>query len=785
MAISAAKLETEDTSNTLLLLDRSVYSDELYGSFVWLAESLTYYSPDTIGSLTFTPAMAKRTVTVPAGGSLVAPLVQGSLDGTAGDTITYSRGTQVAGNWYDTFDPYQGSISLWLRPEWDGDDGREHILFAAGNYSGHVVISKLSTNNLFAYIENDGGVIGETVSVSGWTAGTQYHIVVRWNSHTTIDGTNYVCLTINNSHSYDTTSTWTANAPEGTLYIGNEAENEDQVANAVISDLHVFRRILTDGDNTIPAPEGASSDEIAGLYASGAGAPVSNVIVDAGESCVFGLPTDGTAEALESSDANQAWSAPLRADNELTDWHCQTTYGSSAWSTVGDPATGPADDTSNMLYGDNCYSFDPDADAEGISQQFSCSAGDDFYLSAWVQDDGTYPAELLVYDDDNSANIVAVNSSSGGTWENLTTCFEAPAGCTHISVSVLSTNASQGATLVQQVVVYPNLIDDPGFETAAAGSDQGTPTTSERSTARAHTGTYSYHIVTDESLEGRYYSIAVVEGQYYFVSAWVYIESGTAFQIRVQVNADASFSTTTTGAWTRVAGVFRATGTGNATVRFRGGAGPHGFYFDDISMNALDPITLTCTPADEDASREAMDGTPWGDAVDTFRVDGRDTLTIPTSGVLDADTGSWIAWTRPRHSGNAWADEYLIDASGAGADDRFYVKRNTGAQTMTIGYGDSTDTTTATFSTADEHMIAARWTGGDVDVSVDGAAWESSITGAAAPTLGANAYLGSDKDGAMQGDAATMGIGISRQALSSGQIAAIYARTRPIVLGDL
>ena len=46
-------------------------------------------------ALTFTPGMAK----VAGQTFAAAPLVQGDIDGTSGDTLTFPRGDQIAGNW--------------------------------------------------------------------------------------------------------------------------------------------------------------------------------------------------------------------------------------------------------------------------------------------------------------------------------------------------------------------------------------------------------------------------------------------------------------------------------------------------------------------------------------------------------------------------------------------------------------------------------------------------------------------------------------------------------------
>ena len=720
-------------------------------------------------ALTFTPAMAKRAVTVPAGGSLVAPLVQGKLDGTAGDALSYGRGTQVVANWYDTMDPYQFTISFWYRPEYAGNDGLNHGVW----YSDvDFYMFKALGNTLRLQVSD----VNYDSGATSWAAGAWVHVVVSLSLSNTIDGTNYVRFSINNAHSYAGAAAPTLDLPAATVYLGSYGPTLQ--SNAAISDFHIFRRILTDGDNVIPAPEGANADEIAALYAAGAGAPASSVIVDYGESCVFGFPTNGTAETLAAASAVDALYAPLRADNKLADWHCQTAYAASAWATLGTPATGPTDDTTNMIFGANCYTFDPDADEEGITQAFVAVAGQDYYISAWVEDAGDFAAEVEVYDATGSASILTLATSGAGGAQNLTGCFEVPAGCISVAVRVKSTNAGQGAVIVHQVLVYSNLWDDGGMETGTAPTDVGTPTTSAQSGDQEHSGAASWKVVADATDEGIKRAITTTSGSFYMAAGYVY--AATAGTVDLTIGGK-TVTSAGNDAWKRLTLTFRATAASTDVSWLSNAA--QTFYVDDVVVHELDPITLTCTAANEAASRESMALTPWGTA-DTLRVDGRDTLSIPTANNLIAAEGVIALWVKFRHA-TAWADECLWFTSIT-SPNAFALYRIATTNVLSVFYGNLSDTSTATIANTNWHHIAFTWKGGTCYLYIDGvAAAGFAITGATVPTLAATLYLGSNGTPALDADAAILGVITGNRAISGGEVLRLYNRTVVWTLGDI
>jgi len=245
--------------------------------------------------------MAKR---MGPGPFAAAPIVQGNWDGTGTpDVLSFLRGTVMlpAGRaWYDNIDPYQGSIVFWITPEWDGNDGLEHRFLSNQQF----FIRKLGNDLAIA-------ISGTSISVdiSGWTAGTTYCVIARWDSKNTIDGTNYGCISINDAHTFGDATVGSAADPGTSLFIGlNEASTVP--ANAIIEGLTIYRRPLWDGTYGIDVGNG---DEIAAIYAAGAGADP--CLITGSWDAVFCLPTDAAPGALTTG-VGEAWSQPHSSEIE-------------------------------------------------------------------------------------------------------------------------------------------------------------------------------------------------------------------------------------------------------------------------------------------------------------------------------------------------------------------------------------------------------------------------------------------------------------------------------------
>jgi hypothetical protein len=257
---------------------------------------------------TFTPGMAKR----PGQGPFdAAPIVQGQLDGPPNDVLITETcatvGNVVAATFKEFIDLNQGTIVFWITPEWDGDDGIRHELFWL---SGSAAIEKMDTNVLRLVLY--GSIV--QVDVSAWAAGTTYFVAFRWDFNHTLDGTNYASITVDAADTFGMSTAPTLGTPASLLRIGAfDATHVAGNPSAIIEGLTVFRRVLYDGTYGTPPLDG--TDELAAIYAAGAGADPSQVVKGSWDT-VFCLPTNCATGALVTG-TGEAWSHPH--DSELLD----------------------------------------------------------------------------------------------------------------------------------------------------------------------------------------------------------------------------------------------------------------------------------------------------------------------------------------------------------------------------------------------------------------------------------------------------------------------------------
>ncbi|MBN1917512.1 MAG: Ig-like domain-containing protein [Verrucomicrobia bacterium] len=74
----------------------------------------------------------------------------------------------------------QGYISFWIRPNWNGNDGKAHRLLRIGDGRNGLLVEKSAQNVLRFIMASPGTTTASRADVSHWRAGEWHHVVVVW-----------------------------------------------------------------------------------------------------------------------------------------------------------------------------------------------------------------------------------------------------------------------------------------------------------------------------------------------------------------------------------------------------------------------------------------------------------------------------------------------------------------------------------------------------------------------------------------------------------------------------
>ncbi len=717
-------------------------------------------------AVTFTAGMAKRSGPGPFA---AAAIVQGKWDGTGtGDEVTFSRSGQIVGVFYDNFDFAQGTIVFWVTPEWDGNDGVARQLLRFGE---RVFLS--TQTNLLRMDAQDVVLATQraTIDISAWTAGTTYLVVGRWDMTNTLDGTNFAAISVDDVGAFGGTTA--AGPPGGTgsaMNVGSDASGQN-LADAIIEGLHIYRRVLFDGAYGTDVGNG---DELAAIYAAGAGADPT--LTTGSWDVVFALPTDSSTGALTSG-TGEAWSHP-HSSCVMGDCWGETDYQSSAWSTVGTPTSitnTAAISTAQQLFGAGGYGWTADASGEGITQTVTGLVTDTNYVvRVLAHSDVTITTR--VWDVTNEADIVADFIVAPTTYVTTPAVslftFELPtiarngadADSTAFSVAVLALGA--GDVFVHQAEVQAQLIDNPSLETGSGdpwipdgwtniGLDAGD---SEAEAATVHSGAVAMQWnVGAGSSEGLYDNVTTGVGVFYSMGGWHY-GNGAAFLNLASFSMERGLlqhSTTdwqrpfaAAAAWNPLFGVWRALST-NMRPLIQGTSAQ--VYLDDLYLLELDTVTLTVTPASEPNSAESGG----------LRGDGADVKAQPILGMIDADAFSFTRTWRPRHA--------AANLVAFGAADAYYIHAWGDASNYVSVYGSATNQLTLAFNDGDgeqsatwdatglidadgSYLMEARSDGNTTELVIDGTVRAEITDNVDFATLPTIVYWDNQQDGTSQGD---------------------------------
>lgn len=187
---------------------------------------------------------------------------------TSKDLLYYGLSSQINGGNWSNINANQGSIILWIKPSFDPEDNKRHILIYFGDTSTETQISLLkdSGNELIFNVKLGGAsnrrATINNVSASNLPKGEWAMIGMRWDINNTIDASaNYVQLDILGDSEAGNTNAFTAVGISGfNLMIGKGVNPSSPTEEGDVGLIHwqLEERAITDS-------------ELTALYNSGAG----------------------------------------------------------------------------------------------------------------------------------------------------------------------------------------------------------------------------------------------------------------------------------------------------------------------------------------------------------------------------------------------------------------------------------------------------------------------------------------------------------------------------------
>jgi hypothetical protein len=323
-----------------------------------------------------TQGQAKR---VALGPFSAAPIVQGGwANGDPSDTLVFPRGNLIGAALYETLDADQGSLVMWIMPEWDGNDGKRHDFFNNDFGDPGRVSLRKEGDLLILRVGDTAGTDEVGINISAWQAGQAHLVVGRWDNDNGLSGLNTICLSIDGGADSCSTQVSPPASFSPSNYIGSD-RNGTNPANAIIEGLTVYRRPLFNGTNGIDVGNG---NEVSLIWNGGSGRDPTSVT--GSWDVVFCLPTDSAAGTL-STGTGEAWSHPHTSNLLYTDssdtggFMLGASPGADNWQPepVGTPTLGVVP-VNQKIYAGGFSVRSSGTSNEGIYRDIAVTAGDDW-----------------------------------------------------------------------------------------------------------------------------------------------------------------------------------------------------------------------------------------------------------------------------------------------------------------------------------------------------------------------------------------------------------------------
>ncbi len=99
--------------------------------------------------------------------------------------LAISSGTYLTYRNNNDLNPQEGTLELWIKPKWNGNDSRSHYILRQGD-SGGILIGKDSANNLRLILNRKGAngqpEIDVGFSIADWKVNNWHHLAFTWSN---------------------------------------------------------------------------------------------------------------------------------------------------------------------------------------------------------------------------------------------------------------------------------------------------------------------------------------------------------------------------------------------------------------------------------------------------------------------------------------------------------------------------------------------------------------------------------------------------------------------------
>ena len=574
------------------------------------------------------------------------------------DNLYFDRGSLLNGFNYKNFNPYQGTVVIWLKPYFTAGDLLGHTIFiekfGSNNFISIEIDNQTTPGITFTYREptatnsaSISGVAGDIV------AGAWVMITARWDLKNKIDSSNNsLQIDVNTSREGgNTKSTIAVGDVDATLSIGQDENlNASQITEGLIH-WQILERALSDA-------------EIAALYNSGAGVEP------------FVTPDTKLLSAGELSSGVPVSVQYPWVDNKFTDGDqevdpaAEWVYGGTGGSGVNTSVTNEA---AIVKYDAQSAQLDW---TSALTEEYAFRStvvlvdNQDYFYRLWVYAQTLHFNDRLFLDIagnstvhtrrlDNVTDDMGVSYATG-KWLYFEGTFEADGAVAH-QFRLRKVNANGDAEIrVDQMDCQVSNVDNGGMENFTAGladswTLMGTPTITEDNST-VHSGGASQKIVTDAIGEGiRQNGVSFPINKWFLAAVWLKGSDGTEdviINVEGLVGAIGETSKTITNIstnWTKYYLLIKSGASDtNGDLRIRTAeSGTNTFWIDDVHIIELDTVTANA----------ASKATPEFDSYSQERfgqgllLDGDDTLSWNVT--ANKDEGSIIVWLKPLF-GSGW-----------------------------------------------------------------------------------------------------------------------------------